>query len=77
MADYGMEDMVSELNQEAAKLARSVADSYERPVLVAGVLGPTNRTRSISPMLTIQVLGILHSNNWSRPAFTTLLLRWC
>ena len=49
MADYGMEDMVSELNQEAAKLARSVADSYERPVLVAGVLGPTNRTCSISP----------------------------
>ena len=49
MADYGMEDMVSELNHEAAKLARSVADSCERPVLVAGVLGPTNRTCSISP----------------------------
>lgn len=49
MADYGMEDMVSELNHEAAKLARSVADSYERPVIVAGVLGPTNRTCSISP----------------------------
>ena len=37
MADYGMEDMVSELNHEAAKLARSVADSCERPVLVACV----------------------------------------
>jgi 5-methyltetrahydrofolate--homocysteine methyltransferase len=49
MADYGMEELVSELNHEAAKLARSVADSYDRPVLVAGVLGPTNRTCSISP----------------------------
>ena len=49
MADYGMQDIVSELNHEAAKLARSVADSCERPVLVAGVLGPTNRTCSISP----------------------------
>jgi 5-methyltetrahydrofolate--homocysteine methyltransferase len=49
MADYAMEDLVSELNLEAAKLARSVADSYDRPVLVAGVLGPTNRTCSISP----------------------------
>jgi len=49
MADYAMEDLVSELNHEAAKLARSVADSYDRPVLVAGVLGPTNKTCSISP----------------------------
>ena len=49
MADYAMEELVSELNREAAKLARSVADSYDRPVLVAGVLGPTNRTCSISP----------------------------
>ena len=49
MADYAMEDLVGELNREAAKLARSVADSYDRPVLVAGVLGPTNRTCSISP----------------------------
>jgi 5-methyltetrahydrofolate--homocysteine methyltransferase len=49
MADYAMEDLVSELNREAAKLTRTVADSYDRPVLVAGVLGPTNRTCSISP----------------------------
>ncbi|MGA0938747.1 MAG: methionine synthase, partial [Litorivicinaceae bacterium] len=49
MADYAMEDLVSELNREAAKLARTVADSYDRRVLVAGVLGPTNRTCSISP----------------------------
>ena len=34
MADYSMEDLVTELNREAAKLARSVADSCDRPVLV-------------------------------------------
>jgi 5-methyltetrahydrofolate--homocysteine methyltransferase len=49
MADYGMEDLVAELNREAARLARAVADEVDRPVLVAGVLGPTNRTCSISP----------------------------
>ncbi len=49
MADYDMEDLVVELNREAAALARKVADETDRPVLVAGVLGPTNRTCSISP----------------------------
>lgn len=54
MADYAMEDLVPELNREAARLARSVADEWsaktpERPRFVAGVLGPTNRTASISP----------------------------
>jgi Methionine synthase I (cobalamin-dependent), methyltransferase domain len=49
MADYAMESLVAELNREAASLARKVADSFDRPVLVAGVLGPTNRTCSISP----------------------------
>jgi len=49
MADYDMEDLVAELNREAARLARTVADEADRPVLVAGVLGPTNRTCSISP----------------------------
>ncbi len=49
MADYAMESLVAELNREAASLARNVADSFDRPVLVAGVLGPTNRTCSISP----------------------------
>lgn len=49
MADYAMESLVAELNHEAACLARGVADSFDRPVLVAGVLGPTNRTCSISP----------------------------
>jgi 5-methyltetrahydrofolate--homocysteine methyltransferase len=53
MADYGLEDIVEELNREAALLARRVADergaALGRPVFVAGALGPTNRTASISP----------------------------
>ena len=54
MADYHMEDLVYELNVEAAKIARAAADKYEakdpaRPRFVAGTLGPTNRTASISP----------------------------
>ncbi len=50
MSDYDMEDLVYELNLEAARLARKVADQDStRPIIVAGVLGPTNRTCSISP----------------------------
>ncbi len=52
MADYGMEELVYELNFEGAKLAREAADARttdERARFVAGVLGPTNRTASISP----------------------------
>jgi 5-methyltetrahydrofolate--homocysteine methyltransferase len=54
MADYQMEDLVYELNKDGAALARSVADEFEqqnpdKPRFVAGVLGPTNRTCSISP----------------------------
>ena len=54
MADYQMEDLVPEINREAARLAREVADEFTRanpdkPRFVAGVLGPTNRTASISP----------------------------
>ncbi len=54
MADYGMESLVFELNRAAAELARDCADGYSRktpdkPRFVAGVLGPTNRTASISP----------------------------
>ncbi|MBS63693.1 homocysteine S-methyltransferase family protein [Salinisphaera sp.] len=51
-ADYHMEDLAVELNVEAAKIARSVADEYataDKPRWVAGVIGPTNRTASISP----------------------------
>ncbi len=52
MADYDMEDLVHEINLEAARLARAAADKFstsQRPRFVAGVLGPTNRTASISP----------------------------
>ncbi len=52
MADYGMEDLAYELNVAGARLARDAADRFEteeRPRYVAGVLGPTNRTASISP----------------------------
>ncbi len=54
MADYGMEDLVYELNHASAKIARGIADEFERrasdvPRFVAGVLGPTNRTASLSP----------------------------
>jgi 5-methyltetrahydrofolate--homocysteine methyltransferase len=54
MADYGMEELVYELNRASAELARGVADEFEArdpdaPRYVAGVLGPTNRTASLSP----------------------------
>ena len=54
MADYHMEDLVYELNFVAAKSAREVADEFtaqtpDKPRFVAGVLGPTNRTASLSP----------------------------
>jgi 5-methyltetrahydrofolate--homocysteine methyltransferase len=54
MADYGMEDLVYELNVASASIARKLADEFEtanpaKPRFVAGVLGPTNRTASISP----------------------------
>ncbi len=54
MADYGMEDLSYEINVAAAQLARAVADDVtatdtNKPRFVAGVLGPTNRTASISP----------------------------
>jgi len=51
-SDYGMEDLAYELNVEGAKLARAAADvasSSARPRFVAGAIGPTNRTASISP----------------------------
>ena len=54
MADYEMESIVYELNKVSAQLARGVADEFtknepDKPRFVAGVLGPTNRTASISP----------------------------
>ena len=53
MSDYGMESLVAELNHSAAALARQEADRFAaktgQPRYVAGVLGPTNRTASLSP----------------------------
>lgn len=54
MADYGMENLVYEINKSAAALARQVCDEVtainpEKPRFVAGVIGPTSRTCSISP----------------------------
>jgi 5-methyltetrahydrofolate--homocysteine methyltransferase len=49
-ADYSMEDLAYEINLEASKIAKSVAKEYEdKPRFVAGALGPTNRTASMSP----------------------------
>ncbi|AJP74767.1 homocysteine S-methyltransferase family protein [Sphingomonas hengshuiensis] len=52
-ADYGAEHLVREINIESAKLARSIADEFQardgRPRFVAGALGPTNKTLSLSP----------------------------
>ena len=51
-ADYDLQSIAYELNFVGAKLARSAADKYstpEKPRFIAGVLGPTNRTASISP----------------------------
>ena len=53
MGDYGMQSLVAELNLAAARIARECADTHAaksgQPRFVAGVLGPTNRTTSISP----------------------------
>ena len=54
MEDYGMEDLIYELNYESAKIAREVADEFtaknpDKPRFVAGSIGPTNRTASMSP----------------------------
>uniref|UniRef100_UPI003D023DC5 methionine synthase n=1 Tax=Acinetobacter gandensis TaxID=1443941 RepID=UPI003D023DC5 len=52
MSDYHMEDLVPEINREAARIAKEACKKYstpEKPRFVAGVLGPTSRTCSISP----------------------------
>lgn len=52
-ADYGAEHLVREINVESAKLARRLADEFQakdgRPRFVAGAIGPTNKTLSLSP----------------------------
>ncbi len=54
MADYGMEHLVAEMNRESAKIAKRVASEFttrdpQKPRFVAGSLGPTNKTASMSP----------------------------
>ncbi len=54
MADYQMEDLVYELNYQSAKIAKEVAEEFSarepnKPRFVAGSIGPTNRTASMSP----------------------------
>ncbi|TXN36961.1 5-methyltetrahydrofolate--homocysteine methyltransferase [Flagellimonas hymeniacidonis] len=54
MADYHMEDLVYELNYESAKIAKKVAEEFtarepHKPRFVAGSIGPTNKTASMSP----------------------------
>lgn len=54
MAEYGLEDLVYEINFEAARIARKAAEGYsartpEKPRFVAGSIGPTNKTASMSP----------------------------
>ncbi|HNV52696.1 MAG TPA: homocysteine S-methyltransferase family protein, partial [Tenuifilaceae bacterium] len=53
-ADYGMQDWVEKINIEGARIARKVADEFtalnpSKPRFVAGSIGPTNRTASMSP----------------------------
>jgi len=54
MADYNMEDLAYELNYQSAKIAKQVADEFtkqnpDKPRFVAGSIGPTNKTASLSP----------------------------
>ncbi len=54
MADYHMETLVKELNVEAVKLAKQAVAEYQsevenRPIFIAGAMGPTNKTASLSP----------------------------
>ena len=56
MEDYGMQSLVREINMEAAQIGRSLADDFmrthtNRPVFVAGSIGPTNKTASMSPRM--------------------------
>ncbi|EDO25545.1 predicted protein, partial [Nematostella vectensis] len=54
MADYQLEELVYELNYQSAKIAKEVANEFtakepHKPRFVAGSIGPTNRTASMSP----------------------------
>lgn len=49
MEDYGLEDHIYELNYQSAKIAKEVASEFKENKYVAGSIGPTNKTASISP----------------------------
>ena len=49
MKDYGLENIVYELNYESAKIAKEVASEFKEKKYVAGSIGPTNKTASMSP----------------------------
>ena len=49
MKDYGLENQVYELNYESAKIAKEVASEFKEKKYVAGSIGPTNKTASMSP----------------------------
>ena len=49
MEDYGLEDSVYELNYESAKIAKEVVSEFKENKYVAGSIGPTNKTASMSP----------------------------
>lgn len=72
MADYQMENLVYELNYESAKLAKEVSDSFtakepQKPKFVAGSIGPTNKTASLSPDVNDPGFGPSLLTNWLRP----------
>ena len=48
-SDYGLDEYTYKLNYEGASLAKNIASKSSKKILVAGVLGPTNRTASLSP----------------------------
>ena len=49
MKDYGLENEVYELNYESAKIAKEVASEFKKKKYIAGSIGPTNKTASMSP----------------------------
>ncbi len=51
-SDYGLDEYTYKLNYEGASLAKNIASKSSKKILVAGVLGPTNRTASLSPDVT-------------------------
>ena len=71
-ADYGTEACVYEQNKRAAELALQLANEYSartpaKPRFVAGAIGPTNRTLSISPTWTIRRGAASRSTSWRAP----------